>query len=81
MFNRIRIDILDAITAFKMREYRMMLPGWLYAKTFYFANRRIVHADIAEQMDEDTCTAHGVFCCDRCFDMSVVASVDIDHKD
>jgi len=35
------------------------------------ANRRVrENAELLrQQIDEDTCDAHGIFCCDECFDM------------
>jgi hypothetical protein len=34
MFARIRIDVLDAITAIRMREFKYALPGWLFARIY-----------------------------------------------
>lgn len=38
---------------------------------FVFSYVRITVKDhLNEQLDEDTCAEHGVFCCPQCFDMS-----------
>jgi hypothetical protein len=32
---------------------------------------------IHQQIREDTCEEHGVFCCDECFDMSVAFTIEV----
>lgn len=54
-----------------------LLACLLVGAYHWFVDRCNARNWVKQQFSEDTCATHGVWCCDKCFNMEIVKTVSV----